>query len=305
MTQGAPAPGDADPLDLHGVVPPTFTVFDEDETVDLEATAAHARFVVDRGCHGVFALGTTGEFPMLTPEEQTQVVDALVDEIDEVPVLAGVGAPSTHRTVAQATMAEAAGADGLIVVTPYYYALDDRAAVEHYERVAAAVDLPVYVYHIPSRTGNKLSLDAFGAIAGIDGVAGVKDTSGDVSWLGQAIDQSPDLTFMMGSNALLYPGLAQGCSGVVSSVGNVFPELVVDLYEAVDAGDEARARECQSTVYRVRRAFKRGPAMSGPKTALSIRSPDFRVGDLRSPLRAMEGDEREALRAELTDLGLV
>jgi len=305
MTQGAPAPGDADPLDLHGVVPPTFTVFDEDETVDLEATAAHARFVVDRGCHGVFALGTTGEFPMLTPEEQTQVVDALVAEVEAVPVLAGVGAPSTHRTVEQATMAEAAGADGLIVVTPYYYALDDRAALEHYERVAAAVDLPVYVYHIPSRTGNTLSLDGFEAIAGIDGVAGVKDTSGDVSWLGQAIDGNPQLTYMMGSNALLYPGLALGCSGVVSSVANVFPELVVDLYEAVDAGEEARAREYQSTVYRVRRAFTRGPAMSGPKTALSIRDPDFRVGDLRSPLRAMEGDEREALRAELADLGLV
>jgi len=305
MPQAAPAPGEADPLDLHGVVPPTLTIFDEDEAVDAEATAAHARFVVDRGCHGVFALGTNGEFPMVTPEEQHRIVDALVGEIDEVPVLAGVGAPSTYRTSEQATMAEAAGADGVIVVTPYYYPLDDEGAVEHYRRVADAVDVPLYVYHIPSRTGNALSMEAFAAIAAIDGVAGVKDTSGDVSWLGQAVDQNPQLTFMMGSNALLFPGLTVGCSGVVSSVANVFPELVVELYEAFDAGDEARARECQSTVYRVRRAFKQGPYMSGVKTALSLRDPDFRVGDLRRPLRAMGDGEREELRDELQDLDLL
>jgi 4-hydroxy-tetrahydrodipicolinate synthase/2-dehydro-3-deoxy-phosphogluconate/2-dehydro-3-deoxy-6-phosphogalactonate aldolase len=306
MTQAAPAPGEADPLDLHGVVPPAVTAFDEHEEVDYEATAAHARFLVDGGCHGVVTLGTNGEFPLLTPEEQNGVVDAVASEIESVPVVAGVGAPSTYRTVEQAKLAEAGGADGVIVVTPYYYPLDDEAAVQHYHRVAKSVDVPLYVYQIPSRTGNKLSLEAFAEIAAIDGVAGIKDSSGDVTWLGQAVDAHPALTFLAGSDGLIFPSLEIGCTGVVSAVANAFPELVVDLYEAYDAGDEEQAQDLQSTVYRVRRAFKQGPYMAGVKTALSLRDDlDFDAGGLRSPLRTMDDDGREALRGELQEMGLL
>lgn len=305
MPDAAPAPGAADPLSLHGIVPPTATAFDADEEVDYEATAAHARFVVDGGCHGVVSLGTNGEFPLLTPEEQHRVVETVVDEIDDVPVLAGVGAPSTYRTVEAAKLAEAAGADGVIVVTPFYYPLDDRAAIDHYRRVANAVDVPLYVYHIPSRTGNELSLSAFGSIADLEGVAGLKDSSGDLAWLGQAVDANPGVSALAGSDALIFPSLEIGCSGAVSAVANAFPELVVECYGAYDDGDEERARELQSTIYSVRRAFKRGPYMAGVKTALSLRDLDFDVGSLRSPLRVMDEDGRAALAGELQEVGLL
>ncbi|RXK51942.1 dihydrodipicolinate synthase family protein [Halorientalis pallida] len=294
-----------DPLSLHGVVPPIVTAFDADESVDLDATAAHARFVVEAGCHGVFPLGTNGEFPLLTPAERRQVVETVVDEIESVPVVPGVGTPSTRRTVANAEHAVDAGADGVIVVTPYYYPLSDEAAVDHYRRVAAAVDVPVYVYHIPSRTGNELSLAALDSIAAIDGIAGLKDSSKDVPWLAQAIDRHPELSFLAGSDSLLFPGLEVGCSGLVSAVANAFPELVVDLYEAYADGDEARARELQSHVYDVRDVMKRGPYMAGVKTALSLRDLDFDVGPLRRPLRRMDEDDRAALRRDLEDLGLL
>jgi 4-hydroxy-tetrahydrodipicolinate synthase len=301
----APEPGAADPLALHGVVPPTVTAFDEDESVDYEATAAHAAFVVEHGCHGVFPLGTNGEFPLLTAEERRGVVEAVVDAVNDVPVVAGVGAPSTYETVQHAEHAEATGADGVIVVTPYYYPLDHDGAVEHYRRVAEAVDLPVYVYHIPSKTGNALSLETLDALAAIDGLAGVKDSSKDVPWLGQAIDDHPELTFLSGSDSLLFPGLEVGCTGMVSAVANVFPELVVDLFEAYDDGDEARARELQSTVYDVRDAFKRGPYMAGVKTALSLRDVGFEVGSLRSPLRTLDAEDATAMETDLRDLGLL
>src|SRR6056297_617501 len=140
MPTHAPAPGSDDPLDLHGVVPPTVTAFDEDESLDVETTAEHARFVVDAGAHGVFPLGTNGEFPLLTPDERDGVVEAVVEEIgDDAPVIAGVGAPSTRQTVAHAEHAEAVGADGVVVVTPYYYPVDHDAALNHYRRVAEAV----------------------------------------------------------------------------------------------------------------------------------------------------------------------
>ncbi|MFC7046765.1 dihydrodipicolinate synthase family protein [Halobacteriaceae archaeon GCM10025711] len=304
MTGHAPAPGDDDPLALHGVVPPTVTAFDDAERVDYETTAAHARFVVDRGAHGVFPLGTNGEFPLLGPDERESVVDAVVDEVGgEVPVIAGVGAPSTYQTVRNAERAAAAGADGVVVVTPYYYPLDRRGAVDHYRAVTDAVDLPVYGYHIPGRTGNALDRETLAAIADLDGVAGVKDSSKDVPWLGQVVDENPDLTFLVGSDSLLYPGLAVGCAGMVSAVANVFPGLVVELYDAYDEDDVARARDLQSTVYRVRDALKAGPYMAGVKTALSLRG--FEAGPLRRPLRRMDDEARDDLRASLHGLGLL
>ncbi len=300
----APDPGDADPLSLRGVVPPTVTAFDDDGALDAETTAAHARFVVDRGVHGVFPLGTNGEFALLGPAERDEVVRAVVDEVgDEVPVIAGVGEPATRRTVERARAAEDAGADGVVVVTPYYYPLDGDAAVEHYRTVCAAVDCPVYVYHIPSKTGNELSLETLGELAAIDNLAGLKDSSKDVPWLGQAVAAHDDLTFLAGSDSLLKPGLDLGCTGMVSAVANAFPELVVDLYDAYDAGDRERAAELQERVYEVRDAIKRGPYMAGVKEALGHRG--FDAGPLRSPLRRMDADDSAALREELTELGLV
>jgi 4-hydroxy-tetrahydrodipicolinate synthase/2-dehydro-3-deoxy-phosphogluconate/2-dehydro-3-deoxy-6-phosphogalactonate aldolase len=304
MASNAPAPGAADPLGIHGVVPPTVTAFRDDESVDYEGTAAHARYVVDGGAHGVFPLGTNGEFAMLSGDERDRVVRAVVDEVgDEVPVIAGVGAPSTRQTVVRAEAAAEAGADGLVVVTPFYYPLDDTAAVAHYRRVCDAVDLPTYVYHIPSKTGNELSLSAVDELADIPNLAGVKDSSKDVPWLGQAIDDHPELTFLSGSDSLLFPGLEVGCAGMVSAVANAFPELVVDLYEAYDAGDEDRARELQSEVYDVRSALKRGPYMAGVKSALSLQG--FDAGPLRSPLRRMDAEAEAALGEALRELGLL
>lgn len=300
----APTPGAADPLTLHGVVPPTVTAFEADGKLDAETTAAHARFVVDRGVHGVFPLGTNGEFALLGPEERDEVVRAVVDEVgSEVPVIAGVGEPSTRRTVDRTRAAADAGADGVVVVTPYYYPLDGDAAVEHYQTVCGAVDCPVYVYHIPSKTGTELSLDTLAELAEIDNLAGLKDSSKDVPWLGQAVAAHDDLTFLAGSDSLLKPGLDLGCTGMVSAVANAFPELVVDLYEAYDAGDRERAGALQERVFAVRNAIKRGPYMAGIKEALSHRG--FDAGPLRAPLRRMDKTDSKALGAELARLGLV
>jgi len=304
MTRQPHQTGTADPLDLAGVVPPTVTAFDEDGAVDVEATVAHAQFVVDGGAEAVFPLGTNGEFPLLTGEERRRVVTAVADGVD-APVIAGVGAPGTRETVANAEHAAAAGVDGVVVVTPYYFPLDETGAVEHYRAVAEAVDVPVYVYHIPSKTGNTLSLDTLDRIADVDGVAGLKDSSKDVPWLTQAVGNNPELTFLVGSDSLLFSGLELGCTGLVSAVANVYPELVVDLYEAHAAGDADEARRLQSTVFEVRSALKRGPYMAGVKTALSLRDVDFDVGGLRAPLRTMDDDQRERLAADLEALGLL
>jgi len=293
-----------DAPDLSGVVPPTVTAFDEEGTLDADATAAHAQFVVDGGADAVFPLGTNGEFALLKPAERRRVVEAVAGSVD-APVIAGVGAPSTRETVEHAEHAVSAGVDGVVVVTPYYYPIDGDGAVAHYRAVAAAADAPVYVYHIPSKTGNELSLATLSRIAEIDGVAGLKDSSKDVPWLAQAVDANPELQFLIGSDSLLLSGLQMGCRGLVSAVANVFPELVAELYAAYVDGDEAEARRLQSTVFDVRSALKRGPYMAGVKAALSLREPGFDVGGLRSPLRTMDDGDRRRLREDLEGLGLL
>lgn len=155
MPAHAPASGESNPLDLHGVIPPTLTAFDAAEAVDHEVTAQRAAFVVDRGAHGVFTLGTNGEFALLDAAERERDVEVVVDAVDDgAPVIAGVGAPGTWETIYHAERAVAAGADGL-VVTPFYYPLDHEGAVRHYMRVAKAVERPIYVSHIPPLTGNE------------------------------------------------------------------------------------------------------------------------------------------------------
>lgn len=290
--------------DLAGVVPPTVTAFEADGALDLEATVAHAQFVADGGAAAVFPLGTNGEFPLLTPDERRQVVEAVAGSVD-VPVIAGVGAPSTRETVEHVEHAVSVGVDAVVVVTPYYYPIDGDGAVAHYESVASAADVPVYIYHIPSKTGNELSLETLDRLAAIDGIAGLKDSSKDVPWLAQALDANPELAFLVGSDSLLFTGLELGCQGLVSAVANVFPELVVDLYDAYARGDEDEARQLQSTVFEVRSALKRGPYLSGVKTALSLRETDFDAGGLRSPLRTMTDEQRARLAEDLEALGLI
>ena len=294
----------ADPLSLGGVIPPTVTAFHADESVDYETTAAHARFVTDRGVHAVFPLGTNGEFALLDADERAGVVEAVADEIDgEVPVIAGVGAASTYHTVENAERAANAGADGLVVVTPYFYPLDGEGTIEHYRRVAESVDIPIYVYHIPPRTGNHLSQETLDALADIEAVAGLKDSSKDVPWLGRAIDAHPELSFLAGSDSLQLPGRLVGCAGGVSAVANAFPELLVDLHDSYDADDIEHARDLQSTLYRVREAFKAGSYMAGVKTALALRG--FDAGPLRSPLHGMDDEQQNELETRLRELDVL
>ncbi len=298
-------PGTDDPLGLHGVVPPTITAFDADGDLAPEQCAAHARYVVEGGCHGAFPLGTNGEEPLVTPEEHGRVVEAVVDEVGgEVPVIAGVGGPSTRQAVANARRVTRAGADGVVAVTPYYYPVDVGAAVAHYEAVTGAVDCPVYVYHIPPRTGNQLSLAAWERIAALEGVAGLKDSSKDVPWFAQAMARAPDLTYLVGSDSLLHAGFGIGATGAVSAVANVFPSLVVDCYDAYLDGDWEAVREIQGRMFEVRGALKSGPYMAGVKTALDVLDVPVDPGPLREPLRRMDAADRETLATRLNDLGL-
>lgn len=307
MRDEFPDVGSTDPLNLHGIVPPIVTVFEDDESVNLEATAAHAEFVVENGVHGVFPLGTNGEFALLNDAERRAVIEAVTEAVgDTVPVIAGVGSPGTHQTIQQARHAEGCGADGVVVITPYYYPVDGDGYLSHYRAIADAISLPVYIYHIPGNTGNKISLETLNSLATIDNLAGVKDSSKDIPWLAQAIDANPELSFLAGSDSLLVPGFDAGCTGAVSAIANAFPSYIVSLYEAYRTGDRATATARQSDVFAIRRALKAGPYLSGVKTALSLRDDlSFDPGSVRRPLREMTATQRSELRETLESVDLL
>lgn len=153
--------------------------------------------------------------------------------------------------------------------------------------------------------GNKLEIETLDRLADIDGIVGVKDSSGDVEWLFRAIDRNPELTFLAGVDTLLFSELEIGCTGIVSTVSNVFPELTVELYEAFIDGNDERVRELQSTIFDIWTALDSGPYLGGVKSALSIH-PDvaFRPGPMRSPLHRMDASGEERLRERLAELGL-
>jgi 4-hydroxy-tetrahydrodipicolinate synthase len=285
-------------MTFQGIIPPTLTAFNADGSLDLEGTRWHINYVIEGGVHGVFPCGTMGEGPLLTFDEKVQVIAAVVQAAEErVPVLAGVGCPSTYETAALAREAERVGADAAIVVTPYYYPPNEDGLLAHYQAVAEAVDIPMLVYHIPSRTGNRLPLDLIPRLKVIPGVVGLKDSSGDVTWLQSAMASAPQWRFFVGSDALLYVGFRLGVHGAVSGAANLFPQLVVALYDAAQAGTWERARELLSRVLVVRDAVRAGPYLSGMKAGLRVLGHD--IGDPRLPMVGMSAQQEETLRGQL------
>jgi 4-hydroxy-tetrahydrodipicolinate synthase/2-dehydro-3-deoxy-phosphogluconate/2-dehydro-3-deoxy-6-phosphogalactonate aldolase len=242
-----------------------------------------------------------GEGPLLTFEEKRKVIESVVQSAGgRVPVLAGVGCPSTRETMLLAEAAEAVGADALIVVTPYYYSPNRDGLLAHYRAVAGATGIPTLVYHIPSRTGNHLPLDLIPPLTEIPQVIGLKDSSGDVSWLQSAMAVAPEWRYFVGSDALLRVGFSLGVHGAVSGVANLFPELVVSLYGAAQAGNHERVQELQATVMEIRSAVRSGPYLSGMKAGL--RALDHDIGEPRLPMVGMNDEQESRLRKQLLEL---
>lgn len=289
---------------IRGIIPPTITCFDTQGNLDFVRTREHLDFVIEAGVHGVFALGTNGEAPLLSYEEKRQVMEAVVAEAGgRVPVLLGVGASGTEETVELARHAQQSGADALAVITPFYYPLSREGALRHYRAVARAVGLPLFVYHFPQRTGNWLDPDLVRELAGIPNVQGLKDSSGDLAWAYEVRCMLPDFNLLLGNDALIYAGLAMEANGFITAVSNAFPELVVRLYHAFVDGDRERARSLQETLLWVRKAFDRRPALSAVKAVLELRGRS--AGPLRGPLVTLGAGQREELKSELQALGVL
>ena len=236
LTATLPRPGP-----LGRVLTAMVTAFHDDGSVDLEGTARVATWLVDHGNDGLVVSGTTGESPTTSVAEDGDLLRAVKDAVgDRATVVAGVGTNATAHSVELAEQAQKLGADGVLVVTPYYNKPTQEGVLAHFRTVARACDLPVMLYDIPGRTGIAIAPDTYRRVAEEDNVVAVKDAVGDLA-RGVRLMAETGLAFYSGDDVLNLGWLTHGGSGVVSVVGHVAGAQYAAMHEAVAAGDLARA----------------------------------------------------------------
>jgi 4-hydroxy-tetrahydrodipicolinate synthase len=220
------------------------TPFTRAGALDEAGVRRLARRQIDAGIHFLVPCGTTGETPTLSAEERTRVVEIVVDEAaGRVPVLAGAGGYDTAEVVEMARRMQAAGADGLLSVTPYYNKPTPDGLVEHYKAIAGATPLPVVVYNVPGRTGVNVDVATIVRLSALPHVVGVKEASGNVTQMCEICRAVPDdFLVLSGDDALTLPVMAVGGHGIVSVASNQVPAEMTDMVERAERGDFIGAR---------------------------------------------------------------
>ncbi|HUT16418.1 MAG TPA: 4-hydroxy-tetrahydrodipicolinate synthase [Anaerolineae bacterium] len=231
----------------HGVFGVLCTPFAEDEQVDEQVLRRHIRFLLDEGrVHGIIPTGSTGEFVLLSEEERKKVVDITIDEVKgSVPVVVGAAAASTRDTIMHAQYAQEVGADGVMVVSPYYCHPSQEELYEHYRTLAQNIDIPIMLYNNPATSGVDILPPLAERLAKIDNVSYIKESTGDMGRVAEIMRRCGDrMTVLCGCDTLALEMFAMGVRGWVAAPANVVPGLCVELYElAVVQGDLAKARE--------------------------------------------------------------
>jgi 4-hydroxy-tetrahydrodipicolinate synthase len=221
------------------------TPFRADLSLDEEALRRLVRRQIDDGIDFLVPCGTTGENPTLSTVEQRRVIEITLEEArDKVPVLAGAGGNDTRRVVEMARDYEAMGADGLLVVTPYYNKPTPEGLEAHYREVARASLLPIVIYNVPGRTGLNVTPQVLARLAEIETVVGVKEATANITQAAEIFQTVPDdFLVLSGDDAVTLPLMALGAVGVVSVVSNLVPDAMARLTALCRQGDYAGARE--------------------------------------------------------------
>ena len=236
----------ADDMLFRGVAPALVTPFTANDEIDEDAFCDLIEKQIDGGVSGLVVLGTTGENPTITEDERHRLVDLAVDTADgRVPVIVGTGTNNTEESVAFSTAAVEAGADGLLVVGPYYNKPSQAGFVAHVETIADAADAPIILYNVPGRTSFNVAAETTLQLAEeVPQVVGVKEASGDLEQIGDILHHRPDgFAVYSGDDEITLPLLAMGGDGAVSVISNAVPEPFSQLVEAGLKGDLATARE--------------------------------------------------------------
>lgn len=294
---------------LSGIVVPIPTLFDERGRLDEDANARHIDWLITKGVHGIFALGTTGEFTSLSPDERRAFAALAVQAArGRVPVLIGCSSPWTDEAIAYARHADEVGATGVVAVLPYYWLPSERSIHEHYRLLAEGTRLPVYIYNFPALTGRSISPALVARLAADhSNIAGLKDTVDSIAHIQEAIAlvkaSRPDFSVLAGMDYHLLNTLMLGGDGCVPGTANFAPEPFVGLYADATGGRLEAAAERSRALAPFARLYQLdAPPFVVVKEAMAAVGLIARA-TTRPPALPLLDDQRRQLRRELERSG--
>ena len=280
------------------------TPFDSDGELDLAAGRDLAAHLVEQGIDALVLAGTTGESPTTTDEEKVALLKAVREEVgDKARIIAGAGSNDTRHAVEMARAADEAGADGLLVVTPYYSKPSQAGVEAHFRAVAEATGLPICLYDIPGRSGIPIEADTIRALSEVPNITAMKDAKGDFLDAVTLI-QETGLAWYSGDDPLNLPWLSVGATGVISVVGHAAPHALRELVTSFENGDLTRAREINAKTLNV--LARQQGALGGVTFAkAALRLQGIEVGDPRLPVAAATREQVVQLQNDMTQAGVL
>jgi 4-hydroxy-2-oxoglutarate aldolase len=299
--------GMADTFEFRGVYPPIPTAFDDAGGLAPDRLAHNVELWSATPLDGLVVLGSNGEFPQLTPDEKVKVLATVAEAIEEgKDLIAGTGCLSTRETIELTAEAAELGYDAAMVVTPYYYRprMTEKVLLEYYEAVAAAADIPVILYNMPTFAGINMSVELVAQLAAHPNIVGIKDSAGNITQLAEYVQATPDsFAVMAGSGSFFLHGLMAGAHGGVMALANLLPWECCKLYELFEEENYAEARELQAQLVPVNQAVTANYSIPGLKAALSLHG--YYGGPPRRPLLPLEKSELEELKGLLRESGFI
>jgi len=288
---------------FKGSIVAIVTPFDN-QKIDEGKLAELIEFQIANGTDGIVPCGTTGESATLTHEEHHQVIDCTIKVVDgRIPVIAGTGSNSTAESISLTKHAKAAGADGALLITPYYNRPTQKGLIAHFQAVAEAVDIPMIIYNVPSRTGVNMLPESIAELNNVPQIVGVKEASGSLQQITELITLCPRLNVLSGDDFIVMPVMAVGGKGVISVVANAAPRLMADMVDAFAAGDFLKASQIQRDAFPLCQAMFLETNPIPVKTSLALMGKI--KGDLRLPLVGMSEGNLKKLKEILTKYKLI
>jgi 4-hydroxy-tetrahydrodipicolinate synthase len=293
---------------LHGIIPPILTPIRPDESIDVASLRRLIDFQIAEGVHGIWVLGTTGEFASFSRPERAAAVEAAVDAVaGRVPVIANISDAATRLAIEHAKDAAAAGADAIALLPPYYYVNEQDELLEHFRRLREQVDLPLLAYNIPQNVKAKFGVETILKLGQEGTIVGLKDSQNDLDWFRQVMtgarERGITLRGFLGTRYLIDAGLLAGAHGAIPGIANIAPRLCVDCYEAARRGDFAAADAATAKLIGVTKIS--GTVKGGSQTAANFATMKVALkqmgvidtGLVTTPLRNLTEDD-EAKVAE-------
>ena len=293
------------PIVFTGAAVAIITPFKEDGTVDFESFGKIIEDQIAGSTDAIVVCGTTGESAAMPDAEHLEVVDYCVKKVaGRVPVIAGTGSNDTKHGIELSKKAEALGVDALLLVTPYYNKTTQKGLIKHYTMIAEAVNIPIILYNVPSRTGLNITPETAKELSKVDNIVAIKEASGNISQVAKIAQLcGDDLIIYSGNDDQIVPLLALGGKGVISVLSNVAPKQTHDMVASYLEGDTATALKLQLEALELVDALFIEVNPIPVKTAMNMLG--YNAGGLRMPLCEMGEANKEVLRKAMVNYGLL